>query len=137
MSATTFVEANSADPYVRDLHRKAMRVLNDPSLDRQQREFHVRRLQAALLEHQALEAAKAARLAEKKGKREQVSSADRNKGVADQSQVQARRREFARSHQASEEQERREPENAAKPVAKSGDSFLTGRKRPVLTLRRV
>ena len=54
MSTTTFVEAHSADPYIRELHRKAVRLLNDPTLDRQQREFHVRRLQAALLEYQAI-----------------------------------------------------------------------------------
>ena len=38
MSIATFVEAISADPYVRELHRRAMRVLNDSSLDRAQSE---------------------------------------------------------------------------------------------------
>ncbi|MBV5347415.1 hypothetical protein JZU46_04270 [bacterium] len=53
MSTTTFVEATSADPFIRDLHRKAVRLLNDPSLDRRKREFHMRRLQSILIEHQA------------------------------------------------------------------------------------
>ena len=136
MSTTTFVEAHSADPYIRELHRKAVRLLNDPTLDRQQREFHVRRLQAALLEHQAREALKAARLAEKKGKREQASRADRNKGVADQSQVLARRREFARTQQERGENEGQGPQKAAQPVVTGSDNRLTGRSRPVLTLKR-
>ena len=136
MSTTTFVEAHSADPYIRELHRKAVRLLNDPTLDRQQREFHVRRLQAALLEHQAREDLKAAREAEKKGKREQASRADRNKGVADQSQVLARRREFARTQQERGENEGHGPQQAAQPVVTDGDSGLTGRSRPVLTLKR-
>jgi hypothetical protein len=53
MSITTFVEATSADPFVRALHRKAVRLLNDPSLDRRRREFHMRRLQSILIEHLA------------------------------------------------------------------------------------
>jgi hypothetical protein len=136
MSTTTFVEALSADPYIRELHRKAVRLLNDPTLDRQQREFHVRRLQAALLEHQAREALKAARLAEKKGRREQASRADRNKGVADQSQVLARRREFALAHQEKGENEGQGPQKAEQPVVTGSDNRLTGRSRPVLTLKR-
>jgi hypothetical protein len=38
MSTTTFIEATSADPFIRDLHRQAVRLLNDPSLDRRRRE---------------------------------------------------------------------------------------------------
>jgi len=95
MSTTTFVEATSADPVVRDLHRRAVRVLNDPSLDRQQREFHVRRLQSILIEHQQKQAAKAARELAKKASREKVSREHRNQGVADPSQVVARRKEIA------------------------------------------
>ena len=59
MSTTTFVEATSADPFIRDLHRKAVRLLNDPSLDRRKREFHMGRLQSILIEHQAKQDAKA------------------------------------------------------------------------------
>ena len=72
MSTTPFVEATSADPFIRDLHRRALRLLNDTSLDRRKREFHVRRLQSILLEHQAKQAAKAEKLAAKTAKREQV-----------------------------------------------------------------
>ena len=53
MSTTEFVWATSAGPFVRDLHCKAVRMLNDQSLDRKQREFHMGRLQSILLEHQA------------------------------------------------------------------------------------
>ena len=110
MSTTTaFVEAVSEDPFVRDLHRRAVRLLNDPSLDRQQREFHVRRLQGILLEHQAKQAAKAAQLARKKAGREQLSCTNRNQGVADQSQVVARRREFGPTAERSQQPVPEEP----------------------------
>ena len=138
MSTTTaFVEAVSEDPFVRDLHRRAVRLLNDPSLDRQQRELHVRRLQGVLLEHQAKQAAKAAQLAQKKAGREQVSRSNRNQGVADQSQVVARRREFGPIASRTEEPVLKEPaELKAKRVVVVDETILTGRSRPVLTLRR-
>ena len=127
MSTTTaFVEAVSEDPFVRDLHRRAVRLLNDPSLDRQQRELHVRRLQGVLLEHQAKQAAKAAQLAQKKAGRGQVSRSNRNQGVADQSQVLARRREFARAQQERGEDEGQGSQKAAQPVVTGSDNRLTG-----------
>ena len=52
MSDSQFIEAFSSDPFVRDIHRRAMRVLNDPILDRHQRVFHIRKLQQILVEHQ-------------------------------------------------------------------------------------
>ena len=138
MSTTTaFVEAVSEDPFVRDLHRRAVRLLNDPSLDRQQRQFHVRRLQNILLEHQAKQEAKADQLAQKKAGREQLSRTNRNQGVADQSQVVARRREFGPIARRTEEPVVMEPvELPTKPVVVVDDTILTGRSRPVLTLRR-
>ena len=138
MSTTTaFVEAVSEDPFVRDLHRRAVRFLNDPSLDRKQREFHVRRLQGILLEHQAKQVAKAAQLAQKKAGREQLSRTNRNQGVADQSQVVARRREFGPVASRTVEPVLKEPaELKAKPVVVVDDTILAGRSRPVLTLRR-
>ncbi len=139
MSTTTaFVEAVSEDPFVRDLHRRAMRLLNDPSLDRQQREFHVRRLQDILLEHQAKQAAKAAHLAQKKAGREQLSRTNRNQGVADQSQVVARRREFGPIASRTDEPVLKDPAELkkSKPDVVVDDTILTGRSRPVLTLRR-
>ena len=142
MSTTTFVEATSADPFIRDLHRRAVRLLNDPSLDRQQREFHVSRLQSILLEHQAKQAAKAEKLAAKTAKREQVSRANRNQGVADPSQVVARRKEFgAPVEEPEEEIEEVAPVVAITPQAipsaiAANDSLVPGRKRPVLRLKR-
>ena len=142
MSTTTFVEATSADPFIRDLHRRAVRVLNDPSLDRQQREFHVRRLQSILIEHQAKQDAKAARLLAKKASREQVSRENRNQGVADPSQVLARRKEFgAPVKEQMEVIEQVAPAVEITPQAipsaiAANDSLVPGRKRPVLRLKR-
>lgn len=138
MSTTTFVEATSADPVVRDLHRQAMRLLNDPSLDRRRREFHMRRLQSILIEHQAKQAAKAASSLARKTSREQVSRANRNQGVADPSQVVARRKEFGAAvtewTQATEQVE--QVVDAAPRATVVGDKQVPGRHRPVLTLKR-
>ena len=144
MSTTPYVEATSNDPFVRELHRRAMRLLNDPSLDRRQREFHMRRLQSILLEHQAKQAAAAAKLAAKSARREQVSRTNRNQGVADQSQVLARRKEFERGmEEAVEQVTRQEPVVEAPALASlteagcaANENQLTGRRRPVLTLKR-
>ena len=95
MSGTQFIEAFSKDPFVRDIHRRAVGYLNDPSLDRKEREVQIRRLQAMLVDHQMKESAKAGRLAVKTEVREQASRSTGNKGVAEVSQVIARRREFA------------------------------------------
>jgi hypothetical protein len=118
-----------------------MRLLNDPSLDRRQREFHMRRLQSILLEHQGKQIAVAARLAAKSVKREQVSRTNRNQGVADQSQVVARRKEFEREPEKAVEQV--EPVVTAPVLVSLPDTHcaanenqLTGRRRPVLTLNR-
>ncbi len=139
MSITTFVEATSADPFVRDLHRKAVRLLNDPSLDRKRREFHMRQLQNILIEHLAKQAARAEKQAAKSAQREQVSRDNRNQGVADLSQVLARRKEFST---ASPQQV--EPVQQATPVVQGtpqstvsvNANQMTGRRRPVLTLKR-
>ena len=142
MSTTTFVEATSADPFIRDLHRKAVRLLNDPSLDRRKREFHMRRLQSILLEHQAKQDAKAARLLAKKASREQVSRENRNQGVADPSQVLARRKEFGapvKEQMAVIEQVAPAVEitpQAIPSAIAANDSLVPGRKRPVLRLKR-
>ena len=132
MSTTTFVEAASADPFVRDLHRKAMRLLNDPSLDRSKRVFHMRRLQGILIEHLAMQVAKADRLQAKKASRAQVSRENRNQGVADPSQVTARRREFGVT---AKEQEVATARSIPAVVAVN-DRQVTKRNRPVLSLKR-
>ena len=57
MSDTPFIEAFSTDPVVRDIHRRVVRVLNDPTLGRSQRVTLVRKLQQMLIEHQLKQAA--------------------------------------------------------------------------------
>jgi hypothetical protein len=135
MSNAVFVEALSSDPFVKELHRRVVRLLNDPSLDRQQREFHVRKVQSLLLAHQARQAAKAQSLADKKLQRDQVSRHNRNQGVADPSQVLARRREFGQVAT-----EATAPEAPAQDVVAANDNHMpergTYRNRPVLTLKR-
>jgi len=131
MSSTHFVEALSVDTYVRALSRRAVRVLNDPTLDRQQREIHIRRLQSLLVEHEVKEAAKAKKLAEKKEKRERVARGNRR--VADQSQVLARRKEFCQAWR-----DISYPVAAIRTAAVIGINELrlpTGN-RPVLTLKK-
>lgn len=93
--STTFIEATSKDPFVLNLYRRAMRLLNDRSLDRAQREAQIRKLQSVLLEHQAKQAVMAEKHA---AKRKQGSRTNRNQGIADQSQVLARRKEFDCAH---------------------------------------
>lgn len=142
MSKVTFVEASSADPVVRDLHRRVLRLLNDPALDRQQREAHVRKVQTILIEHQKHEAAKAAKAQAKKALRQKSANDNRNKGVADQSQVVARRKELALASPAPSQgvavQQPAEPVNAhagnRHPAA--NDTVTGRRKRPLLTLKR-
>ena len=145
MSTTEFVEATSADPFVRDLHRKAVRLLNDPTLDRKQREFHMGRLQSILLEHQAKQAAKAEKTAAKAAQREQVSRINRNQGVANPSQVVARRKEFGAA--VKEQGQVKATEKAGSVVEKTSqaapsavaanDSHVPVRKRALLSLKRV
>lgn len=51
MSNTPFVESLSHDPVERAIARKVQRILNDSSLDRQQRQALVHQAQRQLLEH--------------------------------------------------------------------------------------
>ena len=95
MSGTQFIEAFSTDPFVREIHRKALGYLNDPSLNRNEREVQIRRLQALLLDHQMKKSAKAGKLADKTAAREQASRLTGNRSVAAASQITARRRDFA------------------------------------------
>jgi hypothetical protein len=129
MSSTQFVEALSEDSFVRDLHRRAVRLLNDPTLDRQQREFHIRRLQSLLVAHQNKEAAKRRKLMGKGSQREQVSRTHGNTKLADPSQVLARRREF---DQEAPQKQVPAPELQVQPAVVANESPLTGRSRLVL-----
>lgn len=96
MSNTQFAEVTSSDPFVQKLGRRAIRLLNDPTLERWQRERQIRTLQSLLLEHQAQQAAKAIRREAKKSgsKRPQEGSKPIE---ADVSQIRARRREFSQA----------------------------------------
>ncbi|MDF1480614.1 hypothetical protein [Extensimonas sp. H3M7-6] len=49
---THFVESKSTDPVERAIARKVIRILNDQTLDRQQRESLVKKAQRELLRHQ-------------------------------------------------------------------------------------
>ena len=97
MSGTPFIEALSSDPYVRNLHRAAVRLLNDPTLDRGQRVKHIQRLQHQLLAHQARVAAAAT--AERRNEVAARTSPDSARMVAEHSQVKARRWELRQDHQ--------------------------------------
>jgi hypothetical protein len=132
MSTTMFIEATSADPFVRDVYRKAVRLLNDPTLDRRQREFHIRRLQSHLIAHHAAQDAKATRLLAKKALRERVLRENCDQGVANPSQVVARRKEL----RASEVKKEEAVVQANPAFIAANDSQVTGRNRPVLTLKR-
>jgi len=153
MSTTTFiearfVEATSADPYVREMHRRAMRILNDPTLDRQQREMHVRSIQNALKAHLVQAGSNERRAEDKKARRAKTESAHRNQGVAHPSQVVARRKELGAVRPDTPEvvPELEAPKVAQAigaiasmttvPVVASNDSVLTGRRRSVLALKR-
>lgn len=96
MSNTQFAEVTSSDPFVQKLGRRAIRLLNDPTLERWQRERHIRKLQSLLLEHQAKQAAKASRIeAKKSGSRRPQDGSKTSE--ADVSQIRARRREFSQA----------------------------------------
>lgn len=98
MSKAQFVECHSQDPVIRALARKAVRLLNDPSLDRQQREAKVRSVQRDIICHQeelaAAVAKQAAKVAAKASTRTRHTHGHPNGAIADAKQVAARRREF-------------------------------------------
>jgi hypothetical protein len=104
----------------------------------------MRRLQSILLEHQRKQAVAAAKLAAKSASREQISRTNRNHGVADQSQLVARRKEFDRGMEEAVEQVTRQESVVVAPALASlteagceaNENQLTGRNRPVLKLRR-
>lgn len=97
MSTTQFIEATSTDPYVREIHRRVVRLLNDPTLDRQQRELHVRSLQTMLVEHQTQVAAQAKKLSVKSTKEAALPNRQHSHVVANPSQIAARSRELRNS----------------------------------------
>ena len=52
MSNAHFVECLSSDPFIQNIGRRAIRVLNDPSLTRPQRVTLIQRIQHELVEYQ-------------------------------------------------------------------------------------
>ena len=136
MSNTAFIESQSSDPFVRELSRRAVRILNDQSLDRRQREAHIHRLQARLVDHQAKQALvsgqKAAKTAAKKGR---ISPTERRSVMADQRQVLSLRKEFR--HEEAVRQNVQAELNVVIPAAvAANDGYYPNRRRSVLTLKR-
>ena len=111
MSTTQFIEATSTDSYVREIHRRVVQLLNDPTLDRQQRELHVRRLQAMLVEHQTKMAVQSKKLSVKSAKEAAVANREHSHAVANPSQIAARNRELRNS-----ERQKQVPQNPAGTV---------------------
>ena len=105
MSKTPFLECVSEDPVVKALARQVVRLLNDPSLDRQQREAGVRKVQGLLLDHQAAVARKTAAKTTGKGasghsKGAVTPAGDSKPAQACPKQLAAIRREFLREPSA-------------------------------------
>lgn len=131
MSNAQFAEAVSADPFIQKLHRRAVRVLNDQTLDREQRVRLIRQLQQSLLSHQADVANKANKTATRKAKGQRLFGAN-GEPVAVPSQILARRREM-----------RERPPELAAPEARPERLHVVAdkgrdasRRRPTLTLAR-
>ena len=59
MSKAQFTESTSADPVERAIARKVTNILNDRSLDREQRKALVQRAQRELIEHRERKASQA------------------------------------------------------------------------------
>jgi hypothetical protein len=136
MSNTAFVESQSSDPFVRELSRSAVRILNDQTLDRRQREALIRRLQARLLGHQAKQAQKAAQKVAKAAKK--GGSAERREtGLvqADQRQVLSLRKEFS-SEAVAEVVVPTELREVIPAAIAANDGYYPNRRRSVLTLKR-
>jgi hypothetical protein len=133
MSNAQFVEAVSADPLIKELHHRAVRVLNDSSLDREQRIGLIRQLQQRLLAHQTDQIKKAQRVAAKKAAKGQRLYGQNGELVAVPSQVVARRRELGK-RQPVREATVVAPKRLQVVVAKVGN---VSPRRSVLTLQRV
>jgi len=133
MSNAQFAEAVSVDPFVRELHRRAVRVLNDSSLDREQRVSLIRKLQQRLLDHQSDQVRKAQRAAARKAAKGQRLFGQKGELLAAPSQVMARCRELGRIH-PERDAEVVEPTRMPVGVAKVGNVH---HRRTVLTLQKV
>ena len=135
MSNTAFVESQSSDPFVRELSRRAVRILNDQSLDRRQREALIHRLQARLLGHQAKQVLLAKQKAAKAAKKSKSIPAQRQSVEADQRQVLSLRKEFKPEVVATQEVQA-DLEAALPEAVAANDGYYPNRRRSVLTLKR-
>lgn len=135
MSNTAFVESQSSDPFVRELSRSAVRILNDQTLDRRQREALIHRLQARLVGHQAKQALKAAQKAAKAAKKVGTERPEKGLVQADQRQVLSLRKEFS-SEVVVEEVVSTELKEVIPSVIAANDGYYPNRGRSVLTLKR-
>ena len=131
MSSTHFVEALSADPFIKETSRRAIRILNDQSITREQRERLIRGLQQQLLEHQVQEATKLKKATIKATKSRQKNSDGSGQVQADASQVVARTRDLW-LHRKSEKEVIQEHRELV--VTAANDSVTLVRRRPMLTL---
>ena len=140
MSNTAFVESQSSDPFVRELCRRAVRILNDQSLQRQQRETLIHQLQGRLVAHQvnqAMEAEQKAAKVARTGKRGHTNPREKGSVQADQRQVLALRKEFSCDVVAEQNvQAELKAVISAAPAAAANDGEYPNRTRSVLTLKR-
>ena len=139
MSNTAFVESQSPDPFVRELCRRAVRILNDQSLQRRQRETLIHQLQGRLAAHQvnqAVEAEQKAAKVARTGKRGHTNPREKRSVQADQRQVLALRKEFSCDVVAEQNvQAESKAVISAAPVAAANDGEYPNRTRSVLTLK--
>ena len=140
MSNTAFVESQSSDPFVRELCRRAVRILNDQSLQRRQRETLIHQLQGRLAAHQvnqAVEAEQKAAKVARTGKRGHTNPREKRSVQADQRQVLALRKEFSCDVVAEQNaQAESKAVISAAPAAAANDGEYPNRTRSVLTLKR-
>jgi hypothetical protein len=80
MANMQFVEEVSQDPYTRKLQRRAVRLLNDPTLDEEQVALHIRRLQVLLAAYQAEQAGGAQKRRPTKTRADQIRAATASLG---------------------------------------------------------
>ena len=135
MSNTAFIESQSSDPFVRELSRRAVRILNDQSLDRRQREAHIHRLQARLVDHQAKQALVTGQKAAKAANKGRISPTERRSVMADQRQVLSLRKEF-RPEEAVRQNVQAELNVVIPAAVAANDGYYPNRRRSVLTLKR-
>ena len=135
MSNAAFVESQSSDPFIRELSRSAVRILNDQTLDRRQREALIHRLQARLVGHQAKQAQKAAQKAAKAAKKGGAERLERGVVQVDQRQAQSLRKEFS-SEVVAQEVAPTDPKEVIPAVIAANDGYYPNRRRSVLTLKR-